>query len=68
MNFKQFFPLDNKNSEICDTLYLFLNSAPLQKFTENYLVNNIKILNAVVKPLPAREGLLETFKSFKNKK
>jgi nucleoside-diphosphate-sugar epimerase len=51
-----------------DKLNLPLNSERLQKLTSSYLVSNNKIKNAIGKPLPvsSREGLLKTFKSFKN--
>jgi hypothetical protein len=55
-------------SKIGDRFSLPLNSERLQKLTENYVVSNVKILAAIKKPLPisAKEGLLKTFKSFKN--
>lgn len=51
-----------------DKLYLPLNTERLQKLTSSYLVSNAKIKAAIGKPLPvsSREGLLKTFKSFKN--
>ncbi|WP_343695589.1 NAD-dependent epimerase/dehydratase family protein [Flavobacterium sp.] len=57
-------------SRVGDFLKLPLNSERLQKLTENYVVSNNKILKAIEKPLPVstREGLIITFKSFKNKK
>ena len=50
-----------------DKFHLPLNSERLQKLTENYVVSNEKIVNAVGKQLPvsAREGLLRTFESFR---
>lgn len=52
-----------------DYLNLPLNSERLQKLTSNYTVSNKKILEAIKKPLPisAKEGLMITFNSFKNK-
>jgi len=52
-------------------LHLPLNEERLEKLTENYLVSNKKITDAIGKQLPvsAKEGLLKTFKSFqKNNK
>lgn len=51
-----------------DFLHLPLNSERLQKLTENYLVSNEKIINAIGKSLPvsAKEGLKRTFASFRN--
>lgn len=51
-----------------DFLHLPLNSERLQKLTENYLVSNEKIINAIGKSLPvsAEEGLKRTFASFRN--
>ena len=50
-----------------DYLNLPLNSERLQKLTENYVVSNNKLINAIGKPLPiqSKEGLLKTFQSFK---
>jgi nucleoside-diphosphate-sugar epimerase len=50
-----------------DKIHLPLNSERLQKLTENYVVSNVKIVNALGKPMPipAREGLLRTFESFR---
>ncbi|WP_199749581.1 hypothetical protein [Flavobacterium sp. GSP27] len=47
-------------------LHLPLNSERLQKLTENYVVSNDKIAEAIGKPLPvaSRDGLVVTFKSF----
>lgn len=55
-------------SKIGDRFSLPLNTERLQKLTENYVVSNAKILEAIKKPLPinTKEGLLKTFKSFKN--
>ncbi|MHA8092252.1 NAD-dependent epimerase/dehydratase family protein [Aquirufa regiilacus] len=51
-----------------DFLNLPLNSERLNKLTENYLVSNQKLKNALGKELPiqAREGLLATLASFKS--
>ena len=51
-----------------DLLHLPLNSERLTKLTENYLVSNQKLKNALGKELPvqAREGLLATLASFKS--
>ena len=50
-----------------DPLHLPLNSERLQKLTENYVVSNEKIVEAMGKPLPvsSREGLVRTFESFR---
>jgi nucleoside-diphosphate-sugar epimerase len=50
-----------------DKIHLPLNSERLQKLTENYVVSNKKIISAVGKsmPIPARQGLLRTFESFR---
>lgn len=54
-------------SKLGDFLHLPLNSERLQKLTENYIVSNKKIVASIGKPLPVnvKEGLLETFNSFK---
>ena len=51
-----------------DLLHLPLNSERLNKLTENYLISNQKLKNALGKELPvqAREGLLATLASFKS--
>jgi nucleoside-diphosphate-sugar epimerase len=51
-----------------DYLHLPVNSERLQKLTEDYLVSNKKIVNAIGKPLPvsAEEGLKKTFSSFRD--
>ena len=51
-----------------DKLHLPLNTERLHKLTSSYVVSNTKIKAAIGKPLPvsSREGLLKTFKSFKN--
>jgi nucleoside-diphosphate-sugar epimerase len=59
--------LINTLSKAGDVLKLPLNSERLKKLTENYVVNNKKIVSALGQPFPvsAREGLVKTFKSFK---
>ncbi|MEO8236802.1 MAG: NAD-dependent epimerase/dehydratase family protein [Flavobacterium sp.] len=54
-------------AKLGDYLHLPLNSERLQKLTENYVVSNDKIINAMGKQLPvsSKEGLLRTFASFK---
>ena len=54
-------------AKLGDHLRLPLNSERLQKLTENYVVSNKKIIEAIGKPLPvaSKEGLLITFDSFK---
>ena len=53
-------------AKIVDVLTLHLNSERLQKLTENYVVSNQKIVNAIGKTLPISsvDGLRLTFKSF----
>jgi nucleoside-diphosphate-sugar epimerase len=55
-------------SKIGDFLRLPLNSERLGKLTETYIVSNMKIKQAINKPLPvsASDGLLKTFNSFNN--
>jgi nucleoside-diphosphate-sugar epimerase len=50
-----------------DHLHLPLNSERLQKLTENYVVSNQKIVDAIGKSLPVttKDGLLKTFVSFR---
>ena len=57
-------------AKLGDYLYLPLNSERLQKLTENYVVRNSKIITAMGKSLPrtSKEGLRQTFTSFKIKK
>lgn len=56
-------------AKLGDKINLPLNSERLKKITESYIVSNNKITKALGKNLPvkSKEGLLETFKSFKNK-
>jgi nucleoside-diphosphate-sugar epimerase len=53
-------------SLIGDILNLPINSEKIQKLTENYIVSNKKIKQAIGKKLPftAEEGLVSTIKSF----
>jgi len=50
-----------------DICHLPLNSERLQKLTESYIVDNTKIKNVIGKEMPisSRQGLIKTFKSFK---
>lgn len=50
-----------------DLIHLPLNTERLKKLTEDYVVSNRKIIDAIGMDLPvsAREGLLKTFHSFK---
>lgn len=54
-------------AKLGDSLHLPLNSERLQKLTENYVVSNQKIVEAIGKSLPvtAEDGLLKTFRSFR---
>ena len=50
-----------------DALHLPLNSERLKKLTENYVVSNAKLKNALgieQMPVSAKEGLQQTIKSF----
>jgi len=55
-------------AKIGNMLKLPLNEERLQKLTDSYIVSNQKIKTAIGKSLPvsSKEGLLKTFKSFKN--
>ena len=55
-----------KLARLGDFLKLPFNSERLQKLTENYVVSNAKINNALGKPLPvsSKVGLIKTFQSF----
>ncbi|MNK76251.1 GDP-6-deoxy-D-mannose reductase [compost metagenome] len=57
-------------AQIGDYLGLPLNSERLEKLTENYVVSNSKIVNALKKNLPvsAKAGLIQTFESFAENK
>lgn len=54
-------------AKLGDHLHLPLNSERLKKLTENYVVSNAKIKQAIGKqfPVSAKEGLLRTFESFR---
>lgn len=65
----------NKNiiytfAKLGDIMKLPLNSERLVKLTENYVVDNSKILSVLNKPLPltSKEGLMLTLQYFKNEK
>jgi nucleoside-diphosphate-sugar epimerase len=53
-------------SKLGDIFNLPLNSERLSKLTETYLVSNVKIKEAINKPLPltSKEGLMKTLNSF----
>ena len=53
-------------AKVGDYLHLPLNSELLQKLTDNYVVSNAKIKQAIGKhfPVSSKEGLLKTFNSF----
>jgi nucleoside-diphosphate-sugar epimerase len=53
-------------SKLGDLLKLPINTERLNKLTENYIVSNNKILEAINKSLPleSKEGLIKTFNSF----
>lgn len=55
-------------AKIGNILKLPLNEERLQKLTDSYVVSNEKLMSAIGKPLPSssKEGLLNTFNSFKN--
>ena len=55
-------------AKIGNLIKLPLNEERLHKLTVSYIVSNQKIKTAIGKPLPvsSKEGLLKTFKSFKN--
>lgn len=59
----------NAIAKLGDYMYLPLNSERLQKLTDNYVVSNIKIVEAIGKALPieAEIGLIRTFQSFTKK-
>ncbi|WP_373495716.1 NAD-dependent epimerase/dehydratase family protein [Aquiflexum sp.] len=58
----------NLIGKLGDMIYLPLNSERLGKLTENFVVSNDKLKNALHSQLPisGKVGLLKTFKSFKN--
>ena len=53
-------------ASIGTTIKLPITSERIQKLTKSYVVSNVKIKEAIGKPLPlsAREGLIKTFQSF----
>jgi nucleoside-diphosphate-sugar epimerase len=55
-------------AKIGNLIKLPLNEERLQKLTDSYIVSNQKIKTAIGKSLPvsSKEGLLKTFKAFKN--
>jgi hypothetical protein len=57
-------------ASIGDVLPLPINSEKLQKLTQNYVVSNQKLIEAIGTALPSNshKGLLTTFNSFKFKK
>ncbi|MFC0263920.1 NAD-dependent epimerase/dehydratase family protein [Fontibacter flavus] len=61
-------PLIEKVALLGNSLKLPLNTERLQKLTENYVVSNQKIMEALQKPLPlsAREGMMRTLRSFED--
>jgi nucleoside-diphosphate-sugar epimerase len=58
--------LVNAMARAGDRLHLPFNSTKLMKLTENYVVSNQKLLNALGKPLPVdtAEGIQTTIRSF----
>lgn len=57
-------------AKIGSFMHLPLNSERLRKLTENYIVSNAKIKNALgvsEMPVKAKDGLLKTIKSFQDK-
>jgi len=54
-------------AKLGDYLHLPLNSERLQKLTDNYVVSNAKLKQAIGKqfPVSSKEGLLRTFESFR---
>ena len=59
----------NLLAKIGDLIQLPLNSERLEKLTQNYVVSNQKILNAIGKDLPlkATDGMMKTLNSFNNR-
>ena len=63
--------LMNAVAKVGGGLHLPLNPLRMQKLTENYVVSNAKIKQALgieKMPISAREGLIATIKSFEEKK
>ena len=59
--------LMNGVARVGDWLHLPLNTQRMQKLTENYVVSNAKIkaaLGMMAMPVRAKDGLIETIKSF----
>lgn len=58
--------LINLMAKMGDVFHLPLNTERLQKLTENYVVSNQKLLEALGRPLPvdSRAGMMKTIKSF----
>lgn len=59
----------NLLAKIGDLIQLPLNSERLEKLTQNYVVSNQKILNAIGKDLPLKstDGMMKTLNSFNNR-
>ena len=59
----------NLLTKIGDFTHLPLNSERLAKLTQDYVVSNQKILNAIGKDLPlkATDGMMKTLSSFNRK-
>lgn len=59
-------PLIQVLAKVGDYLRLPLTTERLQKLTDDYVVSNQKLLNALGNPLPveARQGMMKTIKSF----
>ena len=55
-------------AKIGDLIPLPLNSERLKKLTESYMVSNEKLKKHVAKELPltSKQGIIKTFKSFRN--
>jgi nucleoside-diphosphate-sugar epimerase len=55
-------------AKIGDIIPLPINSERLKKLTESYMVNNGKLKKYIAKELPltSKQGVIKTFKSFKN--
>ena len=55
-------------AKIGDIIPLPINSERLKKLTESYMVNNEKLKKYIAKELPltSKQGVIKTFKSFKN--
>ena len=55
-------------AKIGDIIPLLINSERLKKLTESYIVSNEKLKKYIAKELPltSKQGVIKTFKSFKN--